>query len=168
MDSVVRVAKRALQPEPVVSSLTFGATVVARDDGTGVDIFWRHGLRENGKVKVPELSLHVDAALTADGASIRGLHVHLEAAFVDTVTALHEYDSLHRVEEVISANGAVAVYGPLDALVFASHGDASHTFLRECQRTEVPENHGVCHRDAHLAVEKVLPQPLPDSAEPAV
>lgn len=126
---VVRAAQGALEAEPVVCGLALGGAVVARDDGARVEVLGRHGLAEDGHVVVAELGVHVDAALAAEGALVRRLHVLVETRLVDAVAALHEDDRLGRVEEVVAADGTVAVDRPLDALVPAGQRDARHAFL---------------------------------------
>lgn len=131
----------------MVCRLALGATVIARDDGASVAVLARHGLGQDRVGPVVELRLHVDAALVADGAPVRRLHVGVEAAPVDAVAAPHKDDRLGRREEIVPADGAVAIDRPLDALVAALDRDACLAFL---------------------AVEKVLPEADADPAQAAV
>jgi hypothetical protein len=114
----------------VIGRLALGAAVVTRNDGPRVAVLDRHRLRQDRHIIIPELILHVHAALAAERAFIRRLHVLVEAVLVYAVAALHEDDGLRRVEHVVAADGAVAVRRPLDALVRARHGYTRHAFLQ--------------------------------------
>lgn len=127
MRRVVRVANSALEAEPMVRGLALGRAVVARDDGASVAVFGRHGLGQDGEVKVAELGLHIDTGLVAQRALVRSLLVLLQAMPVDRVATFHADNRFRRVEEILTADGTVAIFGPLDALVVGGgHGDASH------------------------------------------
>lgn len=120
---VVRVARGALVAEPVVGDGGFCAAVVALDDGAGVEELLGHGLRFDGEGQLLPLEFHVDGGFLARRTLVGGFHVLVVAFFMEVVAAGHGDDSRGRVEEVLAADGAVAVGGALDTFVRGRKGD---------------------------------------------
>lgn len=110
--------------EKVKGGETLFFTVVAQDLADNVLVLVRHLVLGQGAVKHGKVVLHVTQGFPANGALIGG---HLEvfvAAVVDCMAARHEPDQGCGGEHVLSADGTVAVYRPLDAAMIVLEADS--------------------------------------------
>ena len=94
LNCVVRVAYPAFETEPVVVGCALCRAIVAEHDSLGILIFIGHGLIPDGYINVPELCLHVDNALAADGALVRPLEVFVVALLMYAMSTCHENNGL--------------------------------------------------------------------------
>lgn len=130
-DGVVGETDLASQTTPMVSGGRLGLAVVAQDDGARVGILFGHRLLLEMLIESAEHTFHVLDTLVADGALVRPLDVLGTAVVVDHVPTLHGDDLLVRRENVLAADGAVAVHDTFSAAVrlLLIDGNARAAFL---------------------------------------
>lgn len=133
----------------MVVGCTACLTVIAKDIGPVIAVFFWHWLVLDVSVQSAKLSLHVRDALTAYWTLVARVAPLMEAGLVDSVTTTHERYRTRGSKHEFAADRTVAPRGFLDTFVCGLGRDG-----HACS--------------ACLAMEEVLSKPLAEATDAAI